>query len=358
MHRLLLLLLTAGALAACAAPTPTPTPPHGLPPLRLPADEAPHTFATEWWYFNMHLAGPEGERFTLHDVLFQVREPASGRALYVRQMGLTDVNRASHHTGERLRSAEAVPAGPADGYAFDVGGVFAGTDGERYRLVGAVDGYAYDLTLAATAPALVHDGDGLVDSGPAGITYYYTRPRLDVRGSLTPPGGTPLPVKGLGWYDKQWGDFVPVAVAWDWASVQLDDGTNVMVSVLWDGEWGLVDAYATLRSPGGEAVRLGRGDFTFTPAGTDVPIVSGPGERTWASPATGTRYPLRWRLRAPAHRLDVVLSPRITGSETASAVLGVAYWEAGVDVRGADGRVVGQGFIELSWPRGTTTRTP
>jgi predicted secreted hydrolase len=344
--RPLLAALLALAAVACATPTPTPTPPHGLPPLALPADEAPHAFATEWWYFNVHLAGPAGARFTLHDVLFQVREPASGRALYVRQQGLTDVGAGTHVEGERLRSAEAVPAGPANGFAFDVAGAFTGADGERFRLAGTVDGYAYDLALSSQAPALVHDADGLVDSGPAGITYYYSRPRLEVSGTLTPPGGAPVRVAGLGWYDKQWGDFVPVAVAWDWASVQLDDGTDLMVSVLWDGGWGLVDAYATLRRAGGQTLRLGDEDFTFAPVGADA----------WESPRTGTRYPTRWRFTAPAHGLDLTLAPAVVASETASAVLGVAYWEAGVDVRDGQGARVGQGFVELSWPRGTTGR--
>lgn len=334
------------AIAACAAPAPTPTPPYGLPPLTLPVDEAPHDFATEWWYFNAHLAGPQGERFSLHDVLFQVREPSSGRVLYVRQMGLSDEGAGTHVEGERLRSMEAVTAGTPDGYSFDVGGAFTGMGGERYHLVGTVDGYAYDLTLVSEVPELVHDGDGLVDSGPAGITYYFSRPRLEVSGVLTPPDGAPVPVSGLGWYDKQWGDFVPVAVAWDWASVQLNDGTDLMVSVLWDGEWRLVDAYATLRRTDEPALRLGRGDFTLTPVNTD----------TWVSPDTGTRYPTRWRFSAPAHGLELFLDPLVVDSETASAVLGVAYWEAGVDVLNARGEKVGQGFVELSWPRGTSTR--
>ena len=64
----------------------------------------------------------------------------------------------------------------------------AGTGGERYALRAAVGGYGYDLTLRSAAPPLLHGNDGLVDFGRAGVSYYYTRPRLEITGTLIFPG--------------------------------------------------------------------------------------------------------------------------------------------------------------------------
>jgi predicted secreted hydrolase len=338
-------------LGGCSAdgptptPVPTPTPPYGLPPITLPADEAPHDFQTEWWYFNAHFADDLGARYALHDVVFQVQQLDSGRTLYVRQIGLADSASGTHVNAERLRTADApLVANPG---AFEIAfgnGSMSGDGGERYRLIGSARGVSYDLTLTLASAdvagsALLHDDDGLVDFGEAGVTYYYSQPRLDLRGTLTTADGS-RDVTGLAWLDKQWGDFQPVSVFWDWASVQLDDGTDLMLTRLMDGDRAPLDVYATLRRPGGEVRRLGAAEFSFTPLADE-----------WVSAETGTAYRTRWRVEVPSEGLAFTLEPLVVESEFSSAYLGVVYWEAGVDVVGDAGDRLGQGFIELNWAR-------
>ncbi len=343
-------LALAGLSAACASatpspsPTPSPTPPYGLPPLELPADEAPHDFAMEWWYFNVHLRGEDGRRYALHDVVFQVQELDSSRTLYVRQAGFADVSAGTHATAERVRSESEPLTEQAGVFRAGFGDLFVSAqDGRRYRLVGEVGTTAYDLTLLATAQPLLHHDDGLVDFGKAGITYYYSRPRLEVSGTVTAAGGTPIPVSGLGWMDKQWGNFQPVAIGWDWASVQLDDGTDLMLTRVFDAGGVTVASYATLRQGDGPARLLSVDEFTFAPTGP-----------TWTSERTGTSYATTWRVAVPGEVDALTLEPLVAGSEFVSGALGVVYWEAGVAARASDGRVVGQGFVELNWPRGAT----
>jgi len=341
-RKLLLTISIAVALGACGAPEPypTPTPAFGLPSLELPADEAPHDFQAEWWYFNLHLIDETGSRYALHDVVFQVQQLESSRTLYVRQIGLGAVASSTHHTAERLRTTdEPLTDVPGDFKIVIGGGLVTGSDGERYQLVGSADSIDYDLTLATMAGFIAHDDDGLVDLGESGVTYYYSRPRLEVAGTIS-IAGDERTVTGLGWLDKQWGNFQPVEVYWDWASVQLEDGTDLMLTNLYDMERRSIDVYATLRRPGRREQRLNADEFTFQPLGD-----------TWYSARTETTYNTHWEVKVPSEGIEVLLTPLIVESEFASTFLGVAYWEAGVDVIDTAGQLVGQGFVELNWGR-------
>lgn len=354
--------LATGLLAACASPTPTPTPtatpvptptptatatpfpvPTPLPlsdhpPLTLPADESPHAYLVEWWYFNAHLTSEEQERYALHDVVFRIREPTSGVAGHVRHIGLSS---ATGYVHDELFAVAAPVETPPGDFELVVGDTsMAGVGGESYTLRAEAEGYAYDLTLRATTDPLLHQG-GLVDFDYAGVTYYYTRPRLALSGTLILPDGSTTSVTGLAWLDKQWGNFQPVAVEWDWASIQLDDGTDLMLSSLYERRGLLIERYATLRRPGQPARTLHADEFSFTP-----------GEPVWRSPVTETAYRTHWNVEVPAEGFSLVLRPFEEESEYRSETIGVTYWEAGVDVLDPSGEVVGQGFVELNWARG------
>lgn len=326
---------------ATPSPTPTAAPPpaaSALPPLTLPADESPHSYAVEWWYFNAHFASEDGARYTLHDTVFKVE--LFEQQAYVRQIGLVDAA-AGYVSGELSGFAEVVSA-PGDFEVAIDGALMSGAGGETYRLRADVDGYAYDLTLRATTEPLLHRGAGLVDFREAGITYYYTRPRLAISGTLTPPGGAPASVTGLAWLDKQWGNFQPIAVEWDWASLQLDDGTDLMVSSLYELGGPLIDRYATLRRPGEPARTLMQDEIAFTPE-----------EAEWTSPETGTAYRTAWRVKAPSEDISLTLRPLAEDSEFIGDALPIAYWDSGVDALDDAGNVVGQGFVELNWAMGS-----
>ena len=153
-----------------------------------------------------------------------------------------------------------------------------------------VAGFGLDLALAATKPAALHDGDGYIDFGPAGGSYYYSRTAMDAAGTIT-VGDRTLAVDGSAWFDHQWGDFISVgAGGWDWFAVNLDDGTDVTLSLVRaaDGSHPLV--YGTLVDAAGgtaapRAGRLHRGAVTGS----------------WTSPATG-RDLARGLDRDPARR--------------------------------------------------------
>ena len=98
------------------------------------------------------------------------------------------------------------------------------------------DGTPIGLRLSLEDPVaepLLHGGNGWIDFGPAGSSYYHSRPRMAATGEIE-VGGEVLEVEGSAWYDHQWGDFISVGGGWDWFAVNLDDGTDLTVSVIRD----------------------------------------------------------------------------------------------------------------------------
>ena len=71
----------------------------------------------------------------------------------------------------------------------------------------------------------------------------------------------------------------------------------------------------------------------------------------WQSPDTGARYPLRWRISAPALNLELVCTTPMPSQEIVST-RGASpnYWEGAVDYEGtlAGKPIRGQGYLELT----------
>ncbi len=180
-----------------------------------------------------------------------------------------------------------------------------GTDDLRAMATGdevggdPVAGFGLDLHLAARKPAALHDGDGWIDFGPAGGSYYYSRTDMAATGTVT-LGDETLAVEGDAWFDHQWGDFISVgAGGWDWFAVNLDDGTDLTLSLVRaaDGTYPLV--YGTLVDADGTTRHLDAGAFTV-----DV-------TDRWTSPSTGATYPAGWRVTLPGEGLEIDLRPTV-----------------------------------------------
>ena len=182
-----------------------------------------------------------------------------------------------------------------------------------------------DLRLVAARPAVLHDEDGWVDFGPAGGSYYYSRTRMATTGTLAVDGHT-LAVEGSAWFDHQWGDFISVGGGgWDWFAVNLDDGTDLTISLVRaaDGTYPLV--YGTLVDADGTSRHLDAADLTVEP---EI-------DRTWTSARTGATYPAGWTVRVAGEGLIIHLRPTVADQELDTrATTGVIYWEGSQIVTG------------------------
>ena len=152
--------------------------------------------------------------------------------------------------------------------------------------------------------------------------------------------GEPLTVTGDAWFDHQWGDFISVGGGgWDWFAVNLDDGTDLTVSLVRDADGSYPLVYGTLVEADGSTRHLDRTAFT-------VEVTD-----RWISPATGADYPAGWTISLPGDDLTIDLSPTVAAQELDTrATTGVIYWEGSQRVRATRGGrpLGGEGYVELT----------
>jgi len=359
------------------APHPVVTPaPSGLPrpadpqPVSLPADDAAHDRLTEWWYYTGHLVDQTGAHWGFEDVIFRA-ERGGFPVSWASHLALTDEAGQQFHYAQRAEIGPQVNvravastggAAPAAMFSLGIRGLdlgdpttftrapwtMSGADGIDGLDASAlpaetrgdpVDGFGLVLSLAATKPPALHDGDGYVDFGPAGGSYYYSRTAMTASGSIT-VGARTLQVTGTAWFDHQWGDFISVGGGgWDWFALNLGDGTDVTLSMVraTDGTYPLV--YGTLVAPDGATRHLGPADFTVAATAH------------WTSPATSVTYPAGWSIAIPSAGITAQLTPSVPQQELDTrATTGVVYWEGSQRVVATVGgrNVGGQAYVELT----------
>ena len=365
---------TGPILARPVAPTPsvpspaaTPTPPDDPRPIVLPRDDGPHHRLTEWWYYTGHLTDQDGGTWGFEYVIFRA-ERGSFPVSWASHIAITDETKGTFTYAQRSTVGSHVdrsPRGPdGEPIGFDLNVVDIGAApaasgvrawtmtgaGGRDRLAaraglaeltpsGPID-VVLDLELTTNRPAALHDQDGWISFGPAGGSYYYSRTRMDVSGLLT-VGDRDLQVTGIAWFDHQWGDFIAVGGGgWDWFAVNLDDGTDVTVSVVRDALKRPVLTYGTVVDADGSTRHVPGDAITLTATGP-----------SWTSERTGATYPSGWSIFIAPEDLVLELTPTVADQELDTRpTTGVVYWEGSQRVSGTRGgvQVGGRGYVELT----------
>ncbi|MCS6774353.1 MAG: hypothetical protein NZ693_09640, partial [Thermoflexales bacterium] len=212
-------------------------------------------------------------------------------------------------------------------------------DATHVRLRAAQDGFAIDLILESTKPIVFHGDRGLSQKSPkpGNASYYYSMTRMATRGRITTPSGT-FEVTGSSWLDREWSTSAleDNTEGWDWFSLQLDDGREVM--------------FFKLREKGTGATTFAKGTYIAADGQTELILRDGAQivvlER-WTSPHTRATYPVRWRFSLPLYGLDLEIAARIPDQEMR---LTQRYWEGAVTLSGrsAQGAVRGVGYVEMT----------
>ena len=360
----------------------------------LRVHDLPHASSTtEWWYLNTHLTLQGGRQVSLFAAFFRI---AKGKGEFAHSLtwAISDLQTGAYLASSRVdeaaptiglekikqghgskdarlnramtevlhkgkvpapdRSFVAAVSVATDRLALQFGpSSFTKKDDGSYRLELRDEKHQHgcELDIELLKPALRHGDDGLVRGVHGEDMFYYFVPRCAVRGAVQLHGERLAVQGGSAWYDHEFGcppvaaAASPVAdakaveslIAWDWVSLQLDDGTDVSVYSLVDtvskasaGRW------AILSDKTGR--RYAVSDFTLEASGT------------WRSTRTFQDYPTSWQLTIPELTLQVSLEAAIADQEFVTVLSKPAFWEGRVQATGtlAGTAIAGVGYVERS----------
>ena len=313
--------------------------------IHLPEDLGPHEYTTEWWYYTGHLTSDD-RRYGFEVTLFQFL--LGPLETYMCHVAVIDEDAGVHyHVAELDGDTETWTADPVDLEVLDCH-FQIGADGVDHIRGVIPDGdeddghpgeWVIELTLTSRKPIVRHGGDGVIPMGTAGgESWYYSRTRLQAEGTLSTPDRGEQAVTGQAWTDHQWGDFdVNEFKGWDWWSMQLDDGYEVMLFQFRDWDSVLVSQAGSIVDPDGNVTELeGFDDFSVTTL------------REWESPHTDGVYPLDWDVTIVPMGWSVHVRTAIDDQEMHNPLQN--YWEGVVTITGSRGgdAVEGVGYVELT----------
>lgn len=330
----------------------------------FPRDHASHPdYKIEWWYYTGNVKATDGRRFGYQVTFFRVGvdpAPANPSKWAIRDLFMTHLA-ISDPTGRRYRYAEKLSRGgpglagaAADEYrvwnddwtATLDGGREPGVGsriGSRHLLKAASPQAAIDLALEEGKGPVIHGLGGLSQKGAqaGNASHYYSLTRMPTRGSITVDGER-FEVIGDSWMDHEFGTsfLEPGQRGWDWLSMQLSDGRELMLYQLRRDD-GSRDprSSGTLVETDGKTKHLDVNAFTLTP-----------GRATFKS-KNGAAYPTEWAISMPSEKLELTVTTPLNDQELAlERSTGVAYWEGAIDVSGSSrGKAVtGAGYLEMT----------
>ena len=324
----------------------------------FPRDHGAHDDArVEWWYVTGHLADAEGRRSGFQLTFFRtglVDDPKGARTstfaprdLHLAHFARTDVDGRAFRYAERTHRD-----GPGGASARTTHLDVANEDwrltelgGKLYlRATDRAGGVEETLTLLLTPekPPVLHGENGLSRKAPEpdAVSRYVSFTRLRAEGWTT-RGSDARSVTGSAWMDHEWGSGAigKGTTGWDWFSLQLDDGRDLMLYLLRGS-----DGTATLHSSGTLVDRAGRAT-PLAPADFSVEVTA-----RWTSPRSKGTYPARWLLRVPKANLALEVVPLLADQELVTdRSTRVTYWEGACDVRApGTGRSLGRAYVELT----------
>ena len=322
----------------------------------FPEDHGAHpSFQTEWWYFTGNLTAETGDRYGYQLTFFRSAADAespdrqsnlAATQIYMAHFAVTDQPADRHHSFERFSRGAGNLAG-ADGDPtfevwledWDVHEVEPGRFEMRASATGENGPVAIDFVLNETQPVILHGNAGLSQkSAEAGnASYYYSLVNLETSGTITTPTGS-FDVSGLSWMDHEFGtsSLSEDAVGWDWFSIQLDNGAELMFAQIRSVNGDTVGEFeGTLVKPDGSVETLSSNDF-------DLRVLD-----EWTSSYSGATYPSGWQVTFPKQNIDLTVEPIVRDQEMKVSYV---YWEGAVDVSGTmmDEDVNGSGYVELT----------
>ena len=335
---------------------------------QFPRDHGSHpAFATEWWYYTGHLKAENGQRFGYQLTWFRTalapkvarKSSWAARDVFFAHFALTDERGKRFFFSDRIARGNLGLAGATAGAKLPrifVGPwnlQFGGKNGEKQSLRASAksdatgtknQNFALELSQIALKPPAIQGQNGVSQksAGRGRASHYYSFTRLQTSGVLT-LGTQKLRVSGQSWFDHEFGSnqLDQSQVGWDWFSIQLRDGRDLMLYRLRLRNGGIEPfSSGTLVEKNGTTRHLKLANFRMTPLST------------WKSGETGANYPTRWKIELPRLKINLEVNAAFENQELRPRRSGVnlSYWEGSIAASGTqNGREIsGVGYLEMT----------
>ncbi|MBN2590901.1 MAG: hypothetical protein JXA96_13635 [Sedimentisphaerales bacterium] len=314
--------------------------------ISFPKDESAHNNIVEWWYFNGNMEDENGNEYSYMNCLFKTN-PQKINLPFVKKIPFKDYY-FSHHLISDIKNKKFEsfihPLILISKDSFSKENLFINytplpvinyinfciekIDKFKYRM----KTNSFDLILTSRKKPLLADKDGFLNSGTDYENYYYSLTDLKTEGTIS-LNGSKIKVKGKSWMDHQWAD-TPYErkVKWNWFSIQLKNGTQIMCYEL------------TLKNRKIYLANLidKNSQCKYTEKVQITPL-----DKVWTSEKTGAGYPLFWNIQIPSWNINLNIKPVVENQEMIFSIIN--YWEGPIDITGKinNSDIKGKGFMEL-----------
>jgi predicted secreted hydrolase len=216
-------------------------------------------------------------------------------------------------------------------------------DSNSQQLDAVAVGFSFKLDLKSQKPPVVHGKNGVSPKAPSPgrASHYISITRLVTTGEVN-LAGQHYRVDGLSWMDHEFftAQLEPEQTGWDWFSLQLTDGSEIMLFHL-----RRKDSSPDPYSAGTYIDPLGRGRFL---SASEFSLQPG---KIWTSPGTGGHYPVEWTIRIPSLGLEAAVATKLVKQEIAGNGAQIpSYWEGAVDAIGVKqgNSLFASGYLEMT----------
>jgi predicted secreted hydrolase len=323
----------------------------------FPQDHFSHPeFKTEWWYYSGHLNDQEKRAYGYQLTFFRTglkRETKNQKSkwaiqnLYFAHLALTDESSKKFQYREKIHRGSLGEAGASDrAFRVWIEDWFLEGKGPAMRehfLKAGNRNLGIELALTPEKKSVIHGQNGISQKaeGEGYASHYYSITRLKTEGKVFLKDRE-FPVLGTSWMDHEFGSaqLRDYQVGWDWFSIQLENGTDLMLYQLRHRD-GKIDPYSS-----GTIIFSDGSQRHFPLKEFQIEVLE-----QWKSKKSGATYPSGWRIRVPRDRIELLLTPTVKDQELITeASTRVTYWEGSVRIEGKYGNipVKGLGYVELT----------
>jgi len=212
----------------------------------------------EWWYITVILYDSSGNKYLLFNTLFKLdgKDVPIVQHFFPQMASMLGLNRtiilplvelSNYNTGFHFYDSDKAIVDPKQIWNPKTNTLSYSTskytgswsfDGDNMTAVLKSQKLSYDLSIRGAgqhqqtmwAKDRTYNKEGFIQEGlPGNVSFYYSLPRLFVSGNLTYSDQLgvrkTIDVSGLGWVDRQWGNFK--TNTWEWNSFRFDDGARL-----------------------------------------------------------------------------------------------------------------------------------